>query len=307
MIEFGIKDALDVLLVASLLFYVYRLMKESRSLNIFVGIMLFVLIWLFVSQVLEMRLMGSILDKLVSVGVIALIVIFQEDIRRFLYEIGSQKGMRRLVRFFHSSKESQKEANKETIMPIVMACMSMAKKYVGALIVIERGVPLKDIMDTGEEIDAKINQRLIENIFFKNSPLHDGAMVVSNKRIMAAGCILPVSHNLDIPKELGLRHRAALGISQSSDAIAVILLKGGNGEAYNIANEESNVSIRTLAETVADLAGRKVVFDIPDDASHGNTTPITKAVFATDKLEALGWKPITLLKDGLAHTIQVLL
>ena len=222
MIEFGIKDVIDILLVASLLFYVYRLMKESRSLNIFVGIMLFVLIWLFVSQVLEMRLLGSILDKLVSVGVIALIVIFQEDIRRFLYEIGSQKGMRRLVRFFHSSKESQKEANKETIIPIVMACMSMAKKYVGALIVIERGVPLKDIMDTGEEIDAKINQRLIENIFFKNSPLHDGA-VVSNKRIMAAGCILPVSHNLDIPKELGLRHRAALGISQSSDAIAVIV------------------------------------------------------------------------------------
>ena len=162
MIEFGIKDVIDILLVASLLFYVYRLMKESRSLNIFVGIMLFVLIWLFVSQVLEMRLLGSILDKLVSVGVIALIVI-------------------------------------------------------------ERGVPLKDIMDTGEEIDAKINQRLIENIFFKNSPLHDGAMVVSNKRIMAAGCILPVSHNLDIPKELGLRHRAALGISQSSDAIAVIV------------------------------------------------------------------------------------
>ena len=112
---------------------------------------------------------------------------------------------------------------KETIMPIVMACMSMSKKYVGALLVIERGVPLKDIMDTGEEIDAKINQRLIENIFFKNSPLHDGAMVISNKRIMSAGCILPVSHNLDIPKELGLRHRAALGISQSSDAIAVIV------------------------------------------------------------------------------------
>ena len=211
MIEFGIKDALDIFLVASLLFYVYRLMKESRSLNIFVGIMLFVLIWLFVSQVLEMRLLG------------ALIVIFQEDIRRFLYEIGSQKGMRRFVRFFRSNKDDAREVDKETIMPIVMACMSMSKKYVGALLVIERGVPLKDIMDTGEEIDAKINQRLIENIFFKNSPLHDGAMVISNKRIMSAGCILPVSHNLDIPKELGLRHRAALGISQSSDAIAVIV------------------------------------------------------------------------------------
>ena len=223
MIEFGIKDIIDILLVAAMLFYIYRLMKESRSLNIFVGIMLFILIWLFVSQVIEMRLLGSILDKLVSVGVIALIVIFQEDIRKFLYEIGSQKGMRRLVRFFHSSKDSQRETDKETIMPIVMACMSMAKKYVGALIVIERGVPLKDVMDTGETIDARINQRLIENIFFKNSPLHDGAMVISDKRIMASGCIHPVSHNHDIPKELGLRHRAALGISQKSDAIAVIV------------------------------------------------------------------------------------
>lgn len=108
MIEFGIKDFLDILLVASLLFYVYRLMKESRSLNIFVGIMLFVLIWLFVSQILEMRLLGSILDKLVSVGVIALIVIFQEDIRRFLYEIGSQKGMRRLVRFSTPARRARR-------------------------------------------------------------------------------------------------------------------------------------------------------------------------------------------------------
>lgn len=223
MIDFGIKDIIDIFLVASMLFYIYRLMKESRSLNIFVGIMLFILIWLFVSQIVEMRLLGSILDKLVSVGVIALIVIFQEDIRRFLYEIGSQKGMRRLVRFFKTNKDARKEVDKATIMPIVMACMSMAKKYVGALIVLERGVPLRDIMDTGEVIDAKINQRLIENIFFKNSPLHDGAMIISNKRIAAAGCILPVSHNLDIPKELGLRHRAALGMSQNSDAICVIV------------------------------------------------------------------------------------
>lgn len=108
-------------------------------------------------------------------------------------------------------------------MPIVMACMSMSKKYVGALIVFERGVPLNDIVDTGDIIDARINQRLIENIFFKNSPLHDGAMIISNWRIKAAGCILPVSHNLDIPKELGLRHRAAMGISQASDAIAIVV------------------------------------------------------------------------------------
>ena len=111
----------------------------------------------------------------------------------------------------------------EDIMPIVMACMSMGKQKVGALIVIERDMPLDDIVRTGDVIDANINQRLIENIFFKNSPLHDGAMVISKHRIKAAGCILPVSHNLDIPKELGLRHRAAMGISQVSDAQAVIV------------------------------------------------------------------------------------
>ena len=223
MIVFGIKDIIDVFLVALMLYYIYRLMKESRSLNVFLGIMLFVLIWLFVSQIVEMKLLGSILDKLVSVGVIALIVIFQEDIRKFLYELGTQKGIRRLVNFFKSNRNSTKEEDKETIIPIVMACMSMSKKYVGALIVIERGVPLTDIVDTGELIDARINQRLIENIFFKNSPLHDGAMVISRKRIEAAGCILPVSHNQDIPKELGLRHRAAMGISQNSDAIAIVV------------------------------------------------------------------------------------
>ena len=223
MLEFGIKDIIDIILVALMLYYIYRLMKESRSLNIFVGIMLFVLIWLFVSQILEMKLLGAILDKLVSVGVIALIVIFQEDIRKFLYEIGSQKGIRRLVLFLKTNKNNNKEVDKETIMPIVMACMSMSKKYIGALIVIQRGVPLTDIVDTGERIDANVNQRLIENIFFKNSPLHDGAMIVSAKRIEAAGCILPVSHSLDIPKELGLRHRAAMGISQNSDAISIVV------------------------------------------------------------------------------------
>ena len=221
--EFGLKDIIDIISVAMMLYYIYRLMRESRSLNVFIGIMLFILIWLFVSQVLEMRLLGSILDKLVSVGVIALIVIFQEDIRKFLYELGTQKGMRRLVNFFKSNKVKAKEVDRETIIPIVMACMSMSKKYVGALIVIERGVPLNDIVDTGDLIDARINQRLIENIFFKNSPLHDGAMIISNRRIKAAGCILPVSHNLGIPKELGLRHRAAMGISQNSDAIAVVV------------------------------------------------------------------------------------
>ena len=221
--DFGIKDVIDIFLVALILFYIYRLMKESRSLNVFIGIMVFVLVWLFVSQVLEMRLLGSILDKLVSVGVIGLIVLFKDEIRKFLYELGERQRVRRLFNFFFRRKDNAGRKDKSKIMPIVWACMDMAKGKVGALIVIERATPLDDIVQTGELIDANINKLLIENIFFKNSPLHDGAMVISKRRIKAAGCILPVSHNMDIPKELGLRHRAALGISQASDAIAVVV------------------------------------------------------------------------------------
>ena len=235
--EFGIKDIIDILLVALMLFYIYRLMRESRSLNVFNGIMMFIISWLFVSQVLQMRLLGSILDKLVSVGVIALIVLFQDDIRKFLYNLGAHRRMKAISRLFTSSKgkDKAKKEVKETIMPIVMAAMNMSRGRVGALIVIERSVPLDDIVVTGDQIDAAINQRLIENIFFKNSPLHDGAVVVANKRIKAAGCILPVSHNLDIPKELGLRHRAAMGVSQESDALAVVVSEetGGISVAVN--------------------------------------------------------------------------
>jgi len=223
--EFGLKDVIDILLVALLLYYIYRLMRESRSLNVFVGIMMFIVVWLFVSQILEMRLLGTILDKLVSVGVIALIVLFQEDIRKFLYNIGTHQRFRRIKDLFGSKNTSEKERleRKQGIIPIVMACLSMSKGKVGALIVIERSTPLSEVIRTGEVINADINQRLIENIFFKNSPLHDGAMVVVKQQIRAAGCILPVSHDLDIPKELGLRHRSALGISQESDAIAIVV------------------------------------------------------------------------------------
>lgn len=220
-IDFGVKDFIDIFLVAFLLYYTYKLMKASGSINVFVGILVFILIWLVVSQVLEMRLLGSIFDKLVSVGVLALIVLFQDEIRRFLLTLGSHKRASGLVRFLTGNKKEQVE--KGDIMPIVLACLNMSKQKVGALIVIEKSIPLDDIIRTGEMIDANINQRLIENIFFKNSPLHDGAMVISHKRIKAAGCILPVSHSLDIPKELGLRHRAALGVSQETDAYAVIV------------------------------------------------------------------------------------
>lgn len=219
--EFGIKDFIDIFLVAVLLYYTYKLMKASGSINVFTGILVFILIWLVVSQVLEMKLLGSIFDKLVSVGVLALIVLFQDEIRRFLLTLGSHQHASALVRFLTGNKKEK--LKHEDIVPIVLACISMGKQKVGALIVMERNIPLDEVIRTGEVIDANISQRLIENIFFKNSPLHDGAMVIGKKRIKAAGCILPVSHNLDIPKELGLRHRAALGISQESDAMVIIV------------------------------------------------------------------------------------
>ena len=216
--EFGIKDFIDILLVAFVLYYTYKLMKASGSIKVFTGILVFILIWLVVTQVLEMKLLGSIFDTLMNVGVIL--------------TLGSHRHVSALARLFSGSKkESLKH---DDIMPVVMACLSMGKQKVGALIVIEHNTPLDEVVRTGELIDAAINQRLIENIFFKNSPLHDGAMVISKKRIKAAGCILPVSHDLNIPKELGLRHRAAMGISQQSDAHAIIVSEetGGISVAY---------------------------------------------------------------------------
>jgi uncharacterized protein (TIGR00159 family) len=250
--EIGLKDIIDILLVALMLYYIYRLMRESRSLNAFVGIMIFVMVWLFVSQILEMRLLGAILDKLVSVGVIGIIVLFQEEIRKFLYNLGTHQRFRKISDLFSSKSKTEKnrQEQKQIIIPIVMACLSMSKGKVGALIVVERVSPLDDVVRTGEVINADINQRLIENIFFKNSPLHDGAMVVTRKHIKAAGCILPVSHDLDIPKDLGLRHRAALGISQESDAIAIVVSEETGSISVAI---RGNFQLRLSAEELESI------------------------------------------------------
>ena len=231
-LKFGVKDLVDILLVAYLLYQTYRLMKDSGSINIFIGILVFIGCWIIVSQVLEMRLLGSIFDKLVSVGVLALIVLFQDDVRKFLVTVGSHKRWENLLRFLR--KNNQEKVEQSDIMPIVMACMSMSKSKTGALIVVERNIPLNEIIRSGDTINADVNQRLIENIFFKNSPLHDGAMIIRHKQIIAAGCILPVSHDLNIPKELGLRHRAAMGVSQETDALAIIVSEetGGISAAY---------------------------------------------------------------------------
>lgn len=249
-------DIIDIVLVALLLYYVYRLMKESGSLNIFYGILVFIIIWILVSQVLDMRLLGRIFDKLVGVGVLALIILFQDEIRRFFLTIGSQRRLGFLFRLFRSRKTVVRNpaAENKAVMQIVLACEQMSKRYVGALIVLEKSMSLRDISSTGEHIDALISSALIQNIFFKNSPLHDGAMIIKDGRIEAAGCILPVSHDQNIPKSLGLRHRAALGIAQQSDATVIIISEETGGITIARRGElRLRVSIEELESNISQL------------------------------------------------------
>ncbi len=229
MFEVGVKDILDIFLVAVILFSCYKLMKQSRSVNIFYGLLLFISFWIIISKVVEMKLLGSILDQVVSVGAIAVIVLFQEEIRHFFFRLGTHERANRFINFFRPKKQITGDAGEEfrhsrsEVSPIVLACLNMAKNRVGALIVMQNDLPLGDFVRTGERIDAILSQRLLENIFFKNSPLHDGAVIINSDRIVAASCILPVSHDLDIPKDFGLRHRAAKGLSKETDALAVVV------------------------------------------------------------------------------------
>lgn len=219
---FGIKDIIDILLTATLLYYIYKTMKESGTLNIFVGVLAFIVLWIVVSRILDMKLIGSIMDKFINIGLLVLVILFQDQIKRFLVELGSHNRWSFFRKMF-SRKDTPKKETKPWIIPVVYACMSMSKSKTGALIVIQQEVPLENYERTGDLIDAKINTRLIENIFFKNSPLHDGALIISRGKLSAAGCIMPVSHDTKLPRYLGLRHRAALGIAQATDAIAIVV------------------------------------------------------------------------------------
>lgn len=243
MISFGLKDVIDILIIAVMLFYVYKMMKSSGTLSLFYGVLIFFVLWVLASEIFDMRLTGSILDKFMGIGLIVLVVIFQDQIKRFLIDIGSHGRMKYFRRFF--KHEDAEMVHRKEITSVVYACMNMSKTKTGALIVFQRKVPLRTYEETGDMIDAEINARLIENIFFKNSPLHDGAMIIADNRIKSAGCILPVSHNMDLPKELGLRHRAALGMSQATDAVCVV-----------VSEETGNISVALNGEVKIKLSAQ---------------------------------------------------
>ncbi len=219
-IQVRIIDVIDIVLVALLLYTLYRLLKGTAAISIFVGIVAIFLIWQLV-KALQMELLTSILGAFVSVGFIALIIIFQPEIRRFLFTIGA-KTRNGEIKIFNIFKKKALHIKLDT-EAICQACKSMSDIKQGALIVITRQNTLTDIVLTGVDIDAEISKPLIENIFFKNSPLHDGAMIITNNRIAAARCILPVTNNNDLPGHYGLRHRAAVGVSENNDCIVLVV------------------------------------------------------------------------------------
>lgn len=217
-------DVVDVLLVALLIYQLYYLIKGTVAVNIFIGILLFFLLWLVV-KALNMSLFGNILGKFIDVGFIALLIVFQQELRRFLLFIGTSDifTTRKLAKGLFDFKW---QVNKELtldINAIVKACKNMSESKTGAIIILTQNNDLKFYANTGDVIDAKVSVRIIESIFYKNSPLHDGAVIITNNVITGARCVLPVTENTDFPAHLGMRHRAAVGITESTDSIAIVV------------------------------------------------------------------------------------
>lgn len=221
-IRITIIDIIDIVVVAALMYYLYRLIKGTHATAIISGILLIYLIWVVV-RALKMELLTSIIGSVTSVGILALVVIFQPELRRFLQMLGTQSRSRQksfLGRIFDF--RNSKASDSEYINPVVRACGDMSDTKTGALIVIRQEGSLQEIIDTGVMVDAIISSSLLRNIFFKNSPLHDGAVVIDKGRIVAAKCVLPTTRS-EVPLSFGMRHRAALGISEVSDAITIVV------------------------------------------------------------------------------------
>lgn len=240
-LNFGIKDFIDVLLVGFILYESYRLLRRSGALNLFWGIIAFIFIWIMVSYVFSLELTAALFERVMSVGAIALMIIFQEEIRGFFYRLGSRFSSLQLGR-----KSSLQKEREERIHQLILACGHMSTSKTGALIILSGKQDLTKYAETGEHLDAKISARMIENIFFKNTPLHDGALILLKGRLHSAACILPVSNRTDIPQHYGLRHRAALGIAEKTDAMAIVVSEetGNISVAYGSTIEEiSNIKV----------------------------------------------------------------
>lgn len=231
---------LDIVIVGFLIYELVKFMKNTRVWQLIKGIA-FLVIATLLSEWLNLKILYFILSTIMTYGVIALLIIFQPELRRGLEQLGSNAGT--FAKLFGIPNKEEKDKTKEDIYKIVIAVEEMSKSHTGALIVFERDIKLKDIIDTGIIIDSQISPQLICNIFVPNTPLHDGAIIVSNNRIASAACILPLANDKDIAKELGTRHRAAIGISKDSDAISVV-----------VSEETGKVSIAKDGTLIADIS-----------------------------------------------------
>ena len=244
-LNFSFLDVLDVLLVATLLYYIYKLLRGTVAINIFIGIAFIFLIWKM-TQILKMEMLSNILGYLLSGGVIALIIVFQQEIRKFLLMIGTTNFASRR-NFLKQLKFIKTEINSETDTEVLLtACKKLATTKTGALIVMERTNSLDFLVNTGDTMNAQLNIALLESIFYKNSPLHDGATIVRDNFVVATRVVLPVSNNSKIPARFGLRHKAAMGVSEKTDAVCLLVseetgeisyIKDGNFELYADYNE----------------------------------------------------------------------
>ena len=222
-ITIRVMDVVDILLVAILMYQMYRIIKGTVAFSIFIGFFLVYVFWLLV-KAMNMELLGSLMGQFIGVGVLALVVVFQQEIRRFLLLIGTNYQLSHsfgLAQLFNLEKP--KQATDQQIKEIIRACDNLARSKTGALIIIAHKNELKEIIRSGEKINGRISDALLETIFFKNTPLHDGAVVVVGNRIAAARCILPITDRSDLDHGLGLRHRAAVGVSEVTDALAIVV------------------------------------------------------------------------------------
>ena len=229
-VRFTFIDFLDIALVGLLIFAIIRFFRKTSVMGVFLGIMFIYVTWLIV-RALNMKLLSFILGQILGVGVIALIILFQPEIRRFLFSLGNRikSAPRRsfLSRLISSSTPVGMDA--VSLGELTAACKKMAETRTGALIVLQHANSLNRYIETGDQLGAAINRRLIENIFFKNTPLHDGAMILSSNSILAARCTLPITENPDVPPQFGMRHKAALGLSETTDA-SIIVVSEETGE-----------------------------------------------------------------------------
>lgn len=225
-LQLSLSDVMDILLLAMIIFVVFRWIRGSSAMSIFLAIISLFVIKVLVSA-FNMRMMNAIMDTVLNVGAIALIVIFQPEIRKFLIQLGnrymsSAKG-RNIINKILGKDRRKNLGGGEAANEITEACRRMSEDKTGALIVIAQANPLDEIISTGDKIDAAIHRRLIMNLFFKNSPLHDGALVIVGDRIAAARCTLPITERTDIPAHYGMRHKAAIGITEVTDADVVVV------------------------------------------------------------------------------------